>query len=311
MLDLSKIGAGGDVAAILGLNPWLTAWDVWHRITQRIDRVIETDRMRWGSRDEKTTFEGWRDDFGFSDRNWKHGASRTGFDLWPWLRVSSDFESVETGEICEVKHSGERNLSRWKVPGGMKPPDQYEVQAQVQMHALDFDVCYFAVRFGGNDCYSIETRRNVDLGNIIFDAVGEFFREYIETEKAPPIDGSTACREFLSRSGPEKKDCRAATEHETAIVLKYKQLGEEIRSLSEERDALNNEIIAALGPDEYGIKGEFGRIVAPFSEGRTSTRWRDVVEALREHVGDELTQKTIKANSKLGAARRTLKGVWA
>jgi len=307
VLDLSKIG-GSDMAAVVGLSPWGSAWDVWSRIVHGVDNVRETERMRWGSLHEPVIAGEWKRRFD-DGRKWSQGETRA-FEKWPWLRVSTDLECAETKSILEIKTVDSRSRPRWVTPAGLAVPDFVEIQVQTYLHALDYDDATVAVLFGGNELNSLDIPRDTDTGAILLEAAAEFVRDYVETGTPPPADSSDACRAWFSRRGSEKKAPRTATRGESDLANEYREISESITELEKQKAELANKILSAIGPDEYGLAGDFGRMLAPFSKPKTSTKWKDLVEELKPHVDAAIVADALETHSKIGESRRTLRGYW-
>lgn len=124
------------------------------------------------------------------------------------------------------------------------PPIYYQVQLQIQMHALGLKWGVLCVMFGGRDIewYIIDYDQKAAM--LMLERACEFWNEYVEPNKEPPVsnaaDGSLLgvinqpCEDKAVDLGVEfiqldaeiqqaKEAARTAREHEGALTARLKQ----------------------------------------------------------------------------------------
>ena len=101
-LDLkSKDISSTEVAALFGLSPYLTKFELWHRKkTGSILSIEENERMKWGSRLEPAIAEGIGIDNGWDVAPFKN------YMTIPELRLGSSFDYVigSNESLLEIKN---------------------------------------------------------------------------------------------------------------------------------------------------------------------------------------------------------------
>ena len=91
-----------DIAALLGISPYLTKYELWHRKRDGLHVASEpTERMRWGNRLESAIAQGIAD-----DNDWLVRARKT-YTRLPGLRIgaSFDFEITRIADVAGVQEA--------------------------------------------------------------------------------------------------------------------------------------------------------------------------------------------------------------
>lgn len=309
-LDLKKIGAS-DMAAIVGLNPWRTSWDVWARIVHGRDSFGGgAERMAWGHLLEPIVAQEWVERYDREGRdNWRRGESMA-FDAWPWLRCTCDYVDPVRGWVLEVKTTAERNKWQWGAEGSPDVPDYYEAQVQTYLHATEYEVGHMACLFGGQELRRFVVHRDREVGEILFDEAARFWRDHVLTERPPPADSSDACRDHFSRRRPTSKETRPATRAEAEIIDQLRETKTQLGELSDRRRRLEAEIFEALGSD-YGVECDAGRVTAPVRKGREVIDWKAIRGALAELVDQDKLRRLISKHTRTTEESRSLRTTWA
>lgn len=180
MLREHRIGSS-DTAAILGLSPWLTAYDVWLRLTDRLsDGDVTGDQLEIGRMMEAPLID------------WAAGKEgvkvlKNQLRVHADLPLSAQHDALIVGELrgMEAKTSGKS--AEWGEPGTDQVPDVYNVQAHHQMivsglSEIVMPVAIFAGPYRKLELYRIGL--NPDLRDMIIERIQKFWR-LVETDTPP------------------------------------------------------------------------------------------------------------------------------
>lgn len=201
-LEQRRAGIGAsDIAKILGVSPYGSAFTVWASKVRGVDQVQTADMSR-GKRREDVILE----DFTLETGLFVGGRQLfIAHPQFPWARATLDgvaFEAppadhpsvygIEDLEhalgVVEAKHDG--SFSRWS-----EIPDHHQLQVQWQLFVSGFDNGWLAVWHSGRfEKYEIERDRG--LQNMMLDRASDFRAKHLTGGVGEPIppdpDGSDA-----------------------------------------------------------------------------------------------------------------------
>jgi putative phage-type endonuclease len=180
-----KLGVGGsDVGAILGLNPWCSAFEVYLSKVGEIDGRSGSEPARWGHRLEPIIAE-WA---GEELRAVLHDSPGVlGAADHPWMLANVD-RFAETADALSVL---ECKLTRWQQGWAEEAiPERFEAQAHWYLRVTGLDVAYLAVLIGGTHAELRRVERNERIEAFLINRA-EAFWECVQ-RREPPMPGTTA-----------------------------------------------------------------------------------------------------------------------
>lgn len=252
---------GSDVATILGLNPYKSAFTLWLEKTGQIEPPdINNEYMEWGNILEPVIREKFKKETGFK-------VFQNNFvlqhDKYDFMIANVDGEVIDPAYggkrgVLEIKTANERMKNDW-LNG---PPNHYMLQIQHYIATLEYDYAYCAVLIGGNHFKYFKIERDDYVIDKIISAEAEFVR-LVEERIAPEISGHLADSEWLAKAYPNAIDEEAELSPELeALAIKYDSIQQEIKALQHEGDYIKNRI--KLEAKEYKIlKSEQIKILMP------------------------------------------------
>lgn len=183
-LAMRKGGVGAsESAAILGISPWLTAYEVWANKLDMIDGGKETPSKNMGQLIEPVIAQMYAQEK-------KVRLVKPDFiDIHPTyshIRASLDYKHVSEKCILECKNS--RTPIGWGEEGSDEVPNFYWVQAQHQMMVTSIPMCDIAALIGGSELRVYSINQDAEFQTGLIDAINYFWKNYIETKKPPPTD---------------------------------------------------------------------------------------------------------------------------
>lgn len=282
------IGAS-EASALLTLNPYAAPIDVWLRkpTASREPLVIDVDT-------EKTEVGSFLEDG--VRALYEHRTKRRMVAPHETLRhptakhvlASPDGIGQDERRGLEIKVVGRRMAHHWE---NETVPDYVLIQACQNMAVTGLPLWDVAVLIG-TDFRVVTIERDTELEAAIVDTCEYFWAEYIEGDKAPPIDDpEDRARELARRyPGSEKQPCRDVTGDAAALAAIQDRMVaraalEAAELASKDADARLLEIVG----NDYGIEGTWGRYIAPAIRGRVD--WKGVLDELVSSVPHEVIER--------------------
>lgn len=191
-----KKGIGGsDVSAILGINKWTSAIELWLDKTNQTNNQVEVNEaMQWGTILEPIIRE--------------HFAAVTGktvMEVKAMLQhpehpfMLADVDGVTTDDsgnpaILEIKTASEFKRDEWS--DGV--PTYYQTQVQHYLCVTGVSKAYVAVLIGGNSFRIYEVDADAEIQQMLI-AVEKNFWDKVQNMIRPDMDGSDAAKDLLDR----------------------------------------------------------------------------------------------------------------
>lgn len=244
-----------DAAAILGLSPWSTPFDVWQDKTGERPHDGELAmplRFYVGKRLQDTVGDLYVYKTGRRVRADNKQHFRREF---PWQYAHLDFRVLgEPTRIIECKTAF--NDNGWGEDGSTDIPVHYWCQVQHEMAVTGADTCDVAVLFGHRDFRVYPIPRDPDFVVKLTLAEEEFWTLYVVPKEPPPVDHTEAATRFLNKRHPTAKagSMIPATPEQAELVDRYRAAVAVTDAAIKERDRLKNRIIQVIGSNE-GIRG--------------------------------------------------------
>jgi len=185
-MRLKHIGAS-ESAAILGMNPWATAYDVWMEKTGRIMGFDGNEACDLGNMIEDGLLDWAGGEVG--DRIIKNQYRVHAGGV---LSATHDALSMENSNIgYEAKTAGLLNPWNandvWGEARTDEIPDHYIIQCQHQMLVSDLDIVFVPALIGGRGRVMFEVKRNYEIGEAILEACECFWEKNVKLDM-PPTD---------------------------------------------------------------------------------------------------------------------------
>jgi len=245
----NKLGSS-DMAAVLGLDPYRSAWDVWAEKTGRLETTEPTAAMEAGNWLEAGVLN--------------YAASALGKLILNQYRVCDgtplaahiDALVQETGEPVEAKTTGIYGpvVGAWGESGTDQVPDYVIIQATVHLICTNAETCYVPALIGGRGLEMYHVPRDKDLADIIIEKAVEFWHRHVEKD-TPPSD---------ARPSPQilkiiRREPGSTTTIDTELVRQWRAACEAFSAAKKAKEELQNKVIAALG-DAEAAECELGTV---------------------------------------------------
>jgi len=238
-LEERRKGIGGsDVAAIMGISPWKTAYQVYQEKRGEVKDWKGTEAMDWGKRLEGPIRQWYSDTTGRSvrlpDKIMYHKE-------YPFMLASLD-GYTDDRRVVEIKTA--RSGHGWGEPGTNEIPDYYAVQCQEYMLVTGFEVADVPVSIGGGSPVLYEVPANPEVQQLILDACKEFWQRVQDGNPPEPVTYSDAVARFgkVSTVGDVP-----VTDVDRQRVMDLRSVREKITELETQEEDLKGKLIISLG----------------------------------------------------------------
>jgi putative phage-type endonuclease len=291
-LTQRKGGIGGtDISAILGLNPWRNALDVYLAKLGLAEKQDQTEAMWWGNYLEAGIARRYAD---LTGSQLLRGPAIA--QLFPG-RASAWHEHsvIEHPEHCfligtpdalvphaerglEVKNASFQS-PEWGRPGTDEIPRHYLIQCAWYMALTGLNHWDVAVLFSGNRMEIYTVRRSAELESALLKAGVEFWQRHILAQVPPPIDASKSYAQYLA------KKFQVGTEQVVASTPDAEQWAVRLREAQEQREKYEqieqlakNQLMHLVGHNK-GMRGAFGKATWVRPRPQAWTDWEALAKA--------------------------------
>lgn len=286
-LETRRSGVGAsESAAVLGLNPWRGALEVYaSKVGEHIESTEETEAQEMGHALEPVLARMFAADLGFVVRDLGATEIQRRDPLRPWLLATLDRVIVgregepewprERWGILEIKTTNERAASDWEDAA----PLWVQVQQQHQFAASEWKWGYAAVLIGGQRRRYFRAQADAGFIDTMLLPALEKFWACVQSRTPPtppgPGDHAAAIRSLFPHevggrevrlapaldeadralSGPREKEPSAATQERMQALLELAVavgVRPAIKALEAEEKQLTDRIKLAIGDAEIG-----------------------------------------------------------
>ena len=253
-LQERKKGIGGsDASAILGFNPWKSAFELYIDKTSEHVEEIDNEAIHWGNVLEDVVAEEFTRRTGKKVRRRNQTFRHKEHDF---MIANIDRDVVGERALLECKTTNAFNLNAWD---GEQVPPAYICQLQHYMSVLDYEKAYIAVLIGGQKFVWKEVERDDEFIEMMIEAEKQFWEEHVLKEIPPEIDGSPSAAELLNKMYPEDNGEIIMLKSDEAEMLI--EAIESIKSEVKEKQALQkeyeNKLKLMIGEATTGVTPRF------------------------------------------------------
>lgn len=269
-LALRQSGIGGsDIAAILGVSPYATAYDVYQSKTQPLSDEDMNEFAYWGTVLEDTVAREFSKRSGLKIQNvnylMRHPTHRFAIANIDRAVVNRDVSGnvrfkdgkLTTDQIVEIKTASEYVGKNWGNEDSDEVPDQYQCQAQWYMGVTGVEVCHMAVLIGGNKYRQYRIERNQDLINVLFETAHDFWHNYVLAGVEPDATTLQNAKDKYPRHNPDTT-LDVEPDSETAKVFEhYESLKAQEKEVKAALELAQTDLICQMQDNEaLAIDGE-------------------------------------------------------
>lgn len=276
-IEIRRTGIGAsEVSALLELNPYAGAIDVWLRkpTTTRAPLVLEDESpaAEVGSVLEDGIRELYQRRTGR-----RVVAPHATFRHPDAAHVLASPDGFDDERGLEIKLVGSNMAHHWE---GDSVPDYVLVQCAQNMAVCERPRWDVAALIGGTDLRILTVDRDADLEASILEIVEDFWTRYVDGDRPPPIRDVEERKRYLAARypGSEKTACRAVDTPKAARAARALERAKRSLKRAEEREKRASLAMLEMVRNDYGIEGPWGKYIAPAVRGRVD--WKAIAEEL-------------------------------
>lgn len=242
-----RLGAS-DVAAVLGLSPWRSAYEVWLEKTGRLEQWNGNAATRAGTRLESAVLDHAEEDLGV--KLFRNVLVKTDGPLSATLDAQDRTENVPV----EAKTSGIVGpvQGRWGDVDTDEVPEVYLVQLCVQMLVTDAEMAYLYALLGGRGIIRYRVQRDDATVNAIRDAAVAWWDKHViggvEPERTTPVP-----LEVVKRLKRQPNKVIEFDDETTRLVGEWEAAKAAKRLAESGVEDLQSEILLRLGDAEMAV----------------------------------------------------------
>lgn len=262
---------GSDAGAIIGLNPYASAFSVWAEKTGKLPEFEGNISTRVGTYLEDLVAKLFQEEAGKK-------VQRLNFTIvnhdYPWACANIDREIIGEDAILEIKTTTSMGAIK-KFRSG-EYPEQWYGQMVHYLAVTGAKKAYLAALENNRELRVFELERDEEEVKALMDAEREFWNTYVLPKKTPPVDGHSATSEAIKKIFSEEAGDSIDLSGFLDVFQQRKAVNEQIKNLKEQLDGLDNRVKVAMGS---AAKGTCGRFSVSWKLQNTSGLDREKIKA--------------------------------
>lgn len=276
---------GSDAGAIVGLNPYASAFSVWAEKTGKLPEFEGNISTRVGNELEALVAKLFAEETGKQ-------VQRCNFtlvnDKYPWACANIDRDVVSEDAILEIKTTTSiPNIQKFK---NGEYPDQWYAQMTHYLAVTGCKKAYLAALENNRNLRIFELERDDSECEALMQAEMDFWETYIIPDKAPPADGHSATTSAIKAIFTEDAGDTVDMTTFSGELQQRKSATEQIKNLKSIVDGIDNRMKLAMGSN---IKGTCGAFTMSWKLQKTSALDRDRIKA--DYPDIDLSKYTTEA----------------
>jgi len=270
-LRLRQSGIGGsDISAIMGFNPYKTAYDLYHDKINDVVADAQSDAAYWGTILEDVVAKEYalRNDCKVQKVNYMIRHPEFDFALANIDRavinpsISGNVRlkdgKLTTNKLLEVKTASEYMKNVWGDEASDHVPDNYNLQCQWYMGITGVDECDLALLLGGNKYRQYNIKFDAELFEIMIDEAQNFWVNHVLARIEPtPTTLANAKQKYATSTPDSVLNIAFDDDAVIAVVDRYIELKEQENELKEKLEQAQTDVINLIEDNEaLTIDGE-------------------------------------------------------
>ena len=251
-LEARRQGIGGsDASAILGLNPWQSAYTTWLSKLGRLPDKEDTEATRQGRDLEDYVSRRFMEQTGKKVQRCNYMIRNNDY---PWALANIDRRVIGENAGLECKTTSTLDLKQFR---GVEFPEKYYVQCVHYLAVTGAQRWYLAVLVLGKEFHVYTLERNEDEIEALMGAEEAFWQK-VTRNQPPELDGSEATLEALKGQYPNSdENARVDLTGYAAELAVLEACQKQIKELEAKERAAKARIMGFMGTAERGAFGEY------------------------------------------------------
>lgn len=244
----TRIGAS-DVASILGISPYRSAWELWMEKTGQLEPWSGNEATKLGTKAESILLDEAEEQLGQIDRDvflWAPNSQLIGATL--------DGQVVRTRCPVECKTSGLTGgpvQGYWGDPGTDEIPEYYLLQVQTQIWCAGADLAHVKAWLGGRGIVDYQVHRSDAIIKAVADQCREWWQRHV-VEMAEPERQAAPSLEVVKRIRRQPNKVIQLDDEATTLVEQFEAACEADKTSKALVEDCKARLILLLGDAEGG-----------------------------------------------------------
>lgn len=185
--------------------------------------------------------------------------------------------------LLEAKAPGLRQAHRWGDEDTDQVPPEYLVQVHWGLGITEREIAYLAALIGGQRYREYNFDPDSELFGNLREIVARFWRDHIQKQVPPPLDGSDATKAFLEAQFPDNiGSLPVATDGRVLGILdEARDLKRALDKAGERYEVLKNQIKGEIGEND-GLLWPGGQITWKKPKDKENVDWKGAYGKLGE-----------------------------
>ena len=244
-----KLGVGGsDAGAVIGMNPYKSAYTLWAEKTGRVPEFEGNLITEVGSYLEAFVAELFERETGKKVRRKNRMLVN---DAYPFAFADVDRLVVGEKALLEIKTTNSIPIMK-QLRNSSEFPEAYYAQVVHYLAVSGLEKAYLAVLINCREFKVFELERDEDEIAALMGAEEEFWCHYVHDDTPPPADGAASTSETITAIYPESNDDTVSLIAYETDLKQYMNFNALIKDLERQRDEVANRIKAFMGESGRG-----------------------------------------------------------
>jgi putative phage-type endonuclease len=249
-----------EIAALFGISPYLTKYEIWHRKHNKdLGQFELNERMKWGSRLQDSIAAGVAEDNGWTIRKMTEYIRLTDLNAGSSFDFAIGEVNAPYHAVLEIKNvDGLAFKEGWLVDGdNVEAPPHIELQVQYQMWVAGVSHATIAALVGGNRVVLINREADKEVQQKIEKVLSDFW-ESIALNKEPEPDFKRDAEFVASLYKKAVKDSEIFADDEVSVMAReYKRWGDVEKKAKETKAEYKAKILIKVGTASKVVGEEF------------------------------------------------------
>lgn len=299
---MKRLGSG-DIAAVLGLDPYKTAFDVWLQKKGLAEIQEQSEASLMGDLLEPVVAQ-------------RYAMANEGVILRPvlepvvgdepWATATPDrIVTNDTAQewVLEIKTKSSWTFREFGEAGTDQVPPAILAQVMWQLGIVGMDYADIAVLVDGRRYAQYGVHYDRDVFAAMMDQARQWWNRHIVNSEEPKLDGTAVVGYLREKFKDVQGDVVVADETDEALLVAYGRVQRTIKDAEAEKERIQTALMARIG-NAPGIKGDVGGKVSWLPQkGRTSIDYKSLVADL--NVPADVIQKHTRVGAPIRVFRYT------
>lgn len=254
--------SGSEIAAVCGLSPWASPWDIYLSKIGDAPPFEESIHTRRGQAMGPVIARLWAEEKGKTISRVGRYEETLVHPQYPIVRATPDGrvhsgETTNSAVVAALECKSPARGDGWGEEGSDEIPEHYIPQVQWECSVLGVDRAYVVPLI-----YGVPKTYEVLYSETLFHALREraeqFWRDFVEPRRPPPVDASDAAREWLLRNHSGVKATIEASVEQETILRSMASVKARREACEREEAEIKARLLAGMQAGTT-LKGAYGR----------------------------------------------------